>query len=147
LRTAGRRRPRGGSGSAAFFAGLLARNLDRRLGAFGGFLERNLEVVAQIGAALRAAAPPAAAAEQIAEAEHVAEDVREVAELGEDRRIESGTAGRGGADAGVAEAVVETALLRVGEDRVGLRALLEFFLGELVARVAVRVKLHRQSSI
>ena len=45
------------------------------------FLERDLEVVAQISAALRTAAPAAAAAEQIAEAEHVAEDVGEVAEL------------------------------------------------------------------
>ena len=55
------------------------------------FLERDLEVVAQVGAALRSAAP-AAAAEQIAEAEHVAEDVGEVAELGEHRRVEPGAA-------------------------------------------------------
>ena len=49
------------------------------------FLERDLEVVAQIGAALRAAAP-AAAAEEIAEAEDVAEDVGEVVEVREDGR-------------------------------------------------------------
>ena len=61
----------------------LARNLDRRLGAVRRFLEADLEVVAQVGSALRAAAaPPAAAAEQVAEPEHVAEDVGEVAELG-----------------------------------------------------------------
>ena len=52
-------------------------------------VERDFEVVAEVGAALRPAAA-AAAAEQVAEAEHVAEDVGEVAELVEDRRIESG---------------------------------------------------------
>ena len=50
-RAAGRR-----AGAAAGLAGLLARNLDRRLGAGERFLERDLEVVAQIGAALRSAA-------------------------------------------------------------------------------------------
>ena len=75
--------------SAAGLAALLPRNLDGGLGAARRFLERDLEVVAEIGAALRPAAP-AAAAEQVAEAEHVAEDVGEVAELGEDRRVEPG---------------------------------------------------------
>ena len=53
------------------------------------FVERDLQVVAEVGAALRSAAA-AAAAEQIAEAEHVAEDVGEIAELGEHRRVEPG---------------------------------------------------------
>ncbi len=88
LRTRGRRRSGGGAGSVAGLAGFLPRNLNRRLDALGRFLERDLEVVAKIGAALRTAAP-AAAAEEIAEAEHVAEDVGEVAELVEDRRIET----------------------------------------------------------
>ena len=44
-----------------------------------GFLERDLEVVTQIGATLRSAATPGA--EQIAEPEHVAEDVGEIAEV------------------------------------------------------------------
>ncbi len=109
-------------------------------------LERDLQVVAQIRAALRAAAP-AAAAEEIAEAEHVAEDVAEVAELREDRRVESGACTGGRAHARVAEAIVEAALLRVGEDRVGLGALLEFLFGELVARVAVRMELHREPAV
>ena len=60
---------------------------DRR-NVLGGLLERDLEVVAEIGAALRAAAP-AAAAEDVAEPEHAAEDVGQIAEVVEDRRIEA----------------------------------------------------------
>jgi hypothetical protein len=47
----------------------------------------------------------------------------------------------------VAEAIVETSLLRVGEDGVRLGALLEFLFGELVARVAVRMEFHRQPAV
>jgi len=67
-------------------AGLLARDADLRLGALGRGLEGDLEVVAQIGAAAR---PGAAAAERVAEAEDVAEAAEDVAEVGEDRRIEA----------------------------------------------------------
>ena len=49
--------------------------------------------------------------------------------------------------AGVAEAIVEAALLGVGENRVRLGALLEFLFGELVARIAIRVELHRQLAV
>jgi hypothetical protein len=47
----------------------------------------------------------------------------------------------------VAEAIVQAALLRVREDGVRFRALLEFFFGEIVARIAVRVKFHREPAI
>ena len=50
-------------------------------------------------------------------------------------------------DAGVAEAVVEAALLGVGEDGVRLGRFLELLLGGLVARIAVRVVLHRQLAV
>ena len=119
------------AGAVAGLAVFLPRNLNGGFGAARRFLEADLEVVAQVGAALRPAAPAAAAAEQIAEAEHVAEDVGEVAELGEDRRIEPGAAARRDADAGVAEAIVEAALLCVGEDRVRLGRFLELLLGDL----------------
>src|SRR5262249_28323988 len=56
---------RGGARAVAGFALLLPRNLDDRFRAVRGFLKRDLEVVAEIGAALRPATPPAAA-EQIA---------------------------------------------------------------------------------
>src|SRR5207253_7226143 len=99
-------------------------------------LEAQLEVVAQVGAA---AGAPAAPPEKVAEAEEVAQDV---AEVGEDRRVEAGAA-----QAGVAVGVVAAALLRVAEHAVGLRGLLEALLGLLVARVAVRVVLERHLAI
>ncbi|MNG02380.1 hypothetical protein D3C84_854060 [compost metagenome] len=43
--------------------------------------------------------------------------------------------------------VVGGALARVGQHFVGLVGLLEFLLGRLVARIAVRVVLHRQAAI
>src|SRR5437762_105202 len=57
LRRAARRRAR----AAARLAGFFARYLDGGFGPFVRLLERDLEIVAKIGAALRAAAPPAAA--------------------------------------------------------------------------------------
>ncbi len=125
----------------AGLAGFLARDLDRRLGAFRRFLERDLEVVAEVGAALRSAAP-ATAAEEIAEPEHAAENVREVAELAEDRRIEAGAA-RGGFHAGMTEAVVEAALLGIGQNRIGFGRLLEPIFRGLVAGVPIGMRLHR----
>src|SRR6185503_16889547 len=141
LRAGGGVRPGRRSSAVTLLAALLPRNLHARFGAAGRFLEADLEVVAQIGAALRPAAA-ASAAEEVAEAEHVAEDVGEVAEFGEDRRVEA-AAGRL-ADAGVPEAIVEAALLRVGEDGVRLGRFLELLLGDLVPRVAIGVELHRQ---
>ena len=106
--------------------------------ALGRLVERDLQVVAQVGAALRAAAP-APAAEDVAEAEDVAQAAEDVLEAGEDGRVEA--AGGGAAEAGVAEAVVHVPLVGVGEHRVGLGRFLELLLGRLVARVAVRVVL------
>ena len=126
----------------------MARDLDRGFRALRGLLERDLEVVAEVRAALRAAAPPAAAgAEQVAETEHVAEDVGEVAELREDRRVESGRPAAGAGDAGMAEAIIRGALLGVGEDGVRFRALLELFFREIIARVAIRMMFHREPAI
>ena len=57
-------------------------NIDGRLDAFGGFLERDLEVVAQVASALGTASPAAA--------EEVSEDAAEdVFEAGERRGIEA----------------------------------------------------------
>src|SRR5438094_1904579 len=140
LRADGRRRPGRRPRAIARFAVLLARNLNGRFSAAGGFLERDLEVVPKIGATLRSAAP-AAAAEQIAEAEDVAEPAENVFEAGEDTRIEA-TAGSGRADALMAESIVQAALGGVGEDGVRFRSLFEFFFGGTIARVAIRVVLH-----
>src|SRR5260221_436671 len=47
----------------------------------------------------------------------------------------------------VAEAVIGRALLIVLQDVIGLADFLEFMLGGLVPRVAVRMELHRQAAI
>src|SRR4029077_16446039 len=73
----GRRRAAGAAVPLALGAGLQARDSQRRLGAEGRLLKGESEVVAQVGAAghpRRTAAATAAAAE----AEEVAQDVREV---------------------------------------------------------------------
>ncbi len=107
-------------------------------------LERDLEVVAQVGAALRSAAPPPAA-EHVAEAEDVAEPAEDVLEAGEDGGIE---AARGrAAETGVTEAVVHVALVGVGEDRVGLGRFLELLFGCLVAGIAIGMVLQRQLAV
>ena len=90
----------------AGLAALGARKLDRRLGAARGLLEADLEVVAQIGALLRAAAP-AAAAEQIAKTEDVAESAEDVLEADEDGRDR--TRRSAPAHAGMAEPIVQAA--------------------------------------
>ena len=109
-----------------------ALQLDLLLDAAGGLDELQVDLVAQV----RAAVPGLARA---AEAEEVAEDVAERAEdvlrrgvVAEVRPLE----------AGHPVAVVELALLGVAEHLVGLGALLEERLGLLVARVAVGVVLH-----
>src|SRR5262249_23103716 len=100
-------------------------------------LEADLHVVAQVGAALAAAAAPAPGA--AAHAEQVVEDVGEgrgdVAEA-------AGCAGAAVLEGGVAEAVVGSALVGVLEDLVGLVDLLEAGLARLVTGIAVRVPLH-----
>ena len=133
-----------GARSGTGFAGFLAGNLDGGFRAPRRFLEGDFEVVAQIGAALRPAAPPRAA-EQIAEAEDVTEAAEDVPEVGEDCRIDAGAADV--AHRGMAEPVVRRALVGVGEDRVRLGALLELLFGRLVAGIAVRVVLERQLAV
>ena len=56
-----RRAARGRAGAPAGLAGFLARNLDGGFGPGKGLFERNLEVVAQVGSALRPAAAAASA--------------------------------------------------------------------------------------
>jgi hypothetical protein len=108
-----------------------------------GGLERDLEVVAQIGAAARTGP---AAAEGVAESEDVAEPAEDVAEVREHRRVEA-LRPAALADAGMAEAIVGGALVAVGEDRRRPRRFLEALLGGVVARVAIGVILQRQLAI
>ena len=130
---------RRGAVALAGVAGLVPRNLDVGLDALRRLLELDLEVVAKIGAALRAGASAAAA-----KAENVAEAAEDVLEAGELRRIE---ALRAAADAGVTEAVVARALVAVAEDGVGLGRFLEFLFGASCRPVAIRVELQRELAI
>ncbi len=122
-----------GARAAAGLAVLLARDLNGRLGAGVGLLERDLEIEAQIGAARRPVPTPPAT-----EAEEVAEDVGEIREdVGVEPRAGPGLARH----AGVPEPIVSGALLGIAEHRVGLGGLLEAFLRGVVARIAVRMVL------
>jgi hypothetical protein len=142
LRTGDRLRARRCAVSAARFTRDLSRNLNRRFDALGGFVERDLEVVAQVGAALWTAAPPAAAAEDIAKAEDVAKATEDVFEAAERVGIES--AGRRAAEPGVTEAVVHMPLVGVDQNRVRLGSFLEPLFGFFVARIAVGMEFQRE---
>src|ERR1700681_171369 len=118
----------------------MARDLDGSLGPLRRFLERDLEIVAEVTATLRTAAA-ASAAEQVAEPEDVAQPAKQILETLEHGGIEASA--RRGADAGMTEPVVQAALLGVGEDRVRFRRFLEFLLGRVVAWIAIGMVLHR----
>src|SRR5690606_4809261 len=129
-------RARAGTGLAGHRRG----DDDLHLGAGVGLLEADLEIVAQVLAAGRAARSARAAAEHVAEdvAEHLVEDVVHV--------VHAGRAGaaRAAVDTGVAEPVVGRTLLGIGEDRIGFVDFLEPRGGLFAPAVAVRVVLHRQ---
>ena len=110
------------------------------------FLERNLEVVAQVGAALRPAAAPA----RRRRCRRTRRCRRARRRCPRSPRRSSGRSprrpprrrrprGRSGRS--------RPRFSRVGEDRVGLGRLLEGLLGRLVARIAIRVVLQRELAI
>jgi hypothetical protein len=112
---------------------------DARLGPTGCFLERDFEVVAQVGAAVDIRATAAAA-------EDIAEDVGK--RIGETAHAaEAAAHARLGVDARMAKLVIGLALAGVGEHFVGLLRLLEKLLCFRIVRIAVRVILHRQPAI
>src|SRR5271167_1654719 len=105
------------------------------------------EIFAQIGAMLcpRAATTASLATENVAESEEVAEDVLEIVEY---RSVKTAIArARAGGDSSVTEAVIARAFLRVGEDRVGLTALLEAFFCTGIVGIPVRVVLERELAV
>ena len=132
---------RAGAVAAIAFVGLGDGNF--LLGAVGRLFQRELQVVAQIIAALRAAGILAAAekilkdAATAAAAENFAKDIERI------MKTAATTACPGARiKGGVAVLVVGGAFLRVAQDFVGMAEFLEIFLGNLVARVFVRVKFH-----
>ena len=127
--------------AAARRAALEARDVERLFVSERRLLESDLEVVAQVGSGRRSPGAPPRAAEQVAEAEEVAQDV---AEIGEDRGIEPAGAARHPL---VAEAVVARPLVGIREDGVGLRRLLEALLGGVVPGVAVGMVADRGAAV
>ena len=134
----------GGGAAAGFGTGGVAALA--RLGAghlnFGGeaehsFFEGDLEIVADVFAALGAGAAPAAASEQIAETEEIAQNI---AEIGEGVGVELRATG-GALQAGVAKAVVGRPLLRIAQHAVGFRGLLEALLGVRIIGIPVGMEL------
>ncbi len=128
------------AGAAAGLAGDGARHLDMRGAALERFFQRDLEIVAQVAAAVL---PPALlAAGELAE--QILEDVAEGA--GEVERA-AAAASAALLEGGMAEAVVGGALLIVLQDVIGLVDFLELDLGGRVARVLVGMQLHRELAI
>src|SRR5688572_6279626 len=116
---------------------------DLCLGAARRLLEREVEVVAQVRAAKH---PVAAAAASLAEdlAEDVAERVGESTEALGSRPAPAGAEAGRRVHAGVPELIVGRALLRIRKNLVGFLRFLEFLLGALVVRIAIRMVLHRE---
>ena len=135
--------PAAGLAAAALaaFAALHARHLNIGAHAEHGVLETDFQIVADVLAALRARAPPAAAAaalaEQVAEAEEIAEDVAEIGEL---LGVEAGRTAARALHSGVAEAVVSGALLRIAQDAIGLAAFLELLFGVGIVGIPIGMK-------
>ena len=118
----------------ACFTGNAGRHADLRGLAGVGFDERDLEVVAQVGAALARGALALAAPAAHELAEQVVEDV---GHRGGEVGPEAAAAAAAAVERGMPEVVVGRALLRVLQDLVGLVDLLEAQLGARVAGIAV----------
>src|SRR5690606_31968427 len=125
-----------GSAAGAFGAGFEPRYLDRFSFTFGGFFERDLQIVTQIRSALDRRTRPTASAENIAETEHI-EDIFHVRKA----RIEPRRTAR------VAKSVISRALLRIGKHRVCFGAFLEFFLRLGISRILIRLILHGKFAV
>lgn len=115
------------------------------LGPEDRFLKFDCDVFAQVSPTLstRAAAAAAASAKDVAEAEELAEDVVEILENASVKAAASCRA----AYTGMPEAVIHAALFGVGQDRIGLAALLKFFFGIRIVGIAVRMVLQRQLAV
>src|SRR5262249_40599322 len=108
-RAGGRTRAFLRAASAAFAAWFVPRYFDLLCCAERGFFERQIQIVTEVGATLYARAP-AATAKEVAETEDVAKDV---AEIGENVRVEASETTRGAANTRVTKAVIASSLLRV----------------------------------
>ena len=119
----------------------VAGHLDLGGAAAKGFFQADLEIVAQILAAI--AAPRFAAAHQVAE--EILEHIGEAA--GEIERPGAGARAHAGLEGGMAETVIGGALLIVLEDVIGFVDFLEIDFGGGVAGIFVGMEFHRQLAI
>jgi hypothetical protein len=120
----------------AFLAGNLGRHADFYLGTGDGILQRQIQLVAQIGAPVDALASSATtpAAKDIAE--HIAKNIVEPASTAAEPAT---TSTHGRINTGMTKLVIGRTLLRVGQNLVGLLAFLELLFGFLVIRITIRV--------
>ena len=122
----------------------MASHADLLLRAEYGFVEFQLQVLAEIGSALSSAAPPSPLTEHVAKTKNVAENVTEILE---NRRIESCRTSRVAANARMTEAVIQRSLVAVGENRVRFRNFLELLFRVGIVRVAVGMLGHRELAV
>src|SRR5215470_2220137 len=126
-----------GAGAGAGFTGHRSWNADLRGLAVEGFLERNLHIVTQIGAALAPARAPTPGG-------HAENAFKQIGKSGAEIGTEPGrAAAHPMLERGMTKTVVSGALVRIFQDLVGLVDFLEAMLGPLVAGIAIWMELHR----
>src|SRR6516162_2290738 len=131
-----------GTAALALLASDQSRDPDRRLLATEGLLERDLEVVWQISAAVRPTLAAPAAAHELTE--HLLENVGKAA--GGEAKI-ARSAPTSVLEGGMTEPIIGGTLLIVFEDVVSFVEVLEFLLSALVAGIAIGVILHCELAI
>ena len=143
----GRLGTRLGTAAVTDFATVPRWHADRRVETVRRLLERDVEVVAQVGTTIDlwsgTAATAPAAARGIAEdvAKDVAERIRKTTRAGT-AETTAATATHVRIDTGVTIAVKRFAFLRIGQHLVGLLGLLEFVFRSLAVGIAVRMVFH-----
>src|SRR5262249_21068973 len=126
-----------GTTTLALLASDQCRHADRRLFAAERLLERHLEIITQVAAAIL----PSPTAHDLAE--HLVEDVGKATGGEAETTWVSATLLKGG----MAEAIIGGTLLIVFKDVVSFVEVLEFLLGVLVAGIAIGVMLHCELAI
>src|ERR1700689_1760648 len=114
------------------------------LHAESGLFELDGQVFAQIRAALNPAAAASAASHDIAKSKELAEDFTQVLEW---RALETRARACRTAYSGMAVAVVERALLGIGQNRVGLGHFLELLFRIRIVGIPIGMVLHGQLAI
>ena len=128
-------------------AGDERRHVDLDGAAEEGFLERDLEIVAQVRAAQPRLLPPPRRAAPPMKSPKMSSKMSDIEEVNSGPKPLAGPRPAAVLEGGMAEAVVGGALLRVLQRVVGFVDLLELVLGVGIARIAVRVELHGELAV